>query len=118
MKTRYGFVSNSSSTSFLIVYKQEKLDELPAYCLNLDRMVENYGDEVSRDVGEIVEKLERAKEWMHDPSIYDALIKKVRELDGKGYCILALDADYHSMLEDYLRGLSEEGVIKILMEES
>lgn len=92
MKIRNSFVSNSSSSSFIIAYKPEAFEDLDP-CPHCGFTAPNFLDEVndSRDGDTCFENLEEALNWEDNPELEVA----VKDYLNNGYIVQALDLSYH-----------------------
>ena len=126
MKTRSGFVSNSSSSSFIIAYK--KADKTPCpTCGRCD--TDNFIDLVRRvDDGDtsidaeglegVVERLRGCLEWESEEGKKETrtLIKEVKKLVKEDWEVADISVSYHNeTLKDLLYNSNN---IKILKGES
>ena len=107
MKIRNGFVSNSSSSSFVIAYK--KADKTPCKTcgrsdiddfVELVRKSENDGDSNVNAEGleEVLKSLEEQLEWTSDERkgrIKDVM-KKLKKLVKEGYEVADVSISYHN----------------------
>lgn len=92
MKIRTGFVSNSSSSSFVVVYKVNVTDELKKY---MAEEFGKYGTKLLKDY--VADKKETLEDWVSDYRIpknwEERLTGKVKEKNEEGEW--DDDDDYH-----------------------
>lgn len=127
MRVRNGFVSNSSSSSFIIAYK--KADKTPCpTCgrydiedfVELVRRSEGDGDSSvnAEDLEGVRDSLERSLEWSNDEGKKEIrnTIKEVKKLVKEGWEVADISISYHNeTLNDLLHSSQN---IKILQGEN
>ena len=115
MKTRNSFVSNSSSSSFVIAYKPETFENLEP-CPHCGYAAPNFLDEVndSRDSDTYLSEPTAYLEWEENPE-FEAAVKTHQE---DGYTVQALELSYHDrFLNELFTKLINDGKIILLSEE-
>jgi hypothetical protein len=131
MKTRKGFVSNSSSTSFVIALKN---DNKPCpHCGRSDpnflSIVENLGNIVhddyettklrGRGTDSFAEALnERYGGWKDERDNWDTIASRAREFESKGWETAYIEISYHDeSTRDIMSGLSSRGDLKVIWDD-
>ena len=105
MKIRNGFVSNSSSSSFIVAYKNEEEAETCVTCgkkaipfrLIREKIQESTNSDTEWRTDDYEELVERIKEWKDEE-----LDKKLQVLKGLGFSFAMFDISYHDNLMNSL----------------
>ena len=138
MKIRNGFVSNSSSTSFVIAFKNEEPKKCPTCgrtdpytnniiyeienSCNTDTMVEHYTtDEI---ISDLENNIENNKEYLgkypesdylrDDINEMEQLITKIEEKESEGYEVMRVSISNHSNILNTLNNSINSGAIIVL----
>lgn len=128
MKTRQGFVSNSSSSSFIVGLKVDST-ECP-HCHRkdanffdrLEALGERTWDESRMKARGVDDVLAQLKEYYTTPDpedmeTYNRLAKEAVELSHRGFEIGSVEISYHDDdLNDEFRALRETGKVKIILD--
>jgi hypothetical protein len=123
MKIRMGFISNSSSTSFVVVYK--KSEYFPGICKKIDLfdLIEyseqkDFETEITyTDKEEICQYFK--EDYKLDDDEYSDLVQKIEEMDKEKEGIMLFTMSYHNtLIKRMMNAMEELGEIKILYEEN
>lgn len=127
MKTRQGFVSNSSSSSFIVGLKIEET-ECPCchrkdtnFFDRLESLGERYSEESRlryRGLPKMVEQLQDLYgHSVEDKETYDRLLAEALSLSHAGFEIGSIEISYHDeALNDEFRALRETGKVKVILD--
>lgn len=123
MKTRQGFVSNSSSSSFIVGIKLDKA-ECP-HCHRKDAnffdRIETLGERTWDDTKLRARGIEKTVECLKEWGSWDGveirdLSQKMSELEAKGFEIGWVEISYHDdALNDEFRALRETGKVEVVL---
>ena len=116
MKVRNGFVSNSSSSSFIIAVNKPivcptcggKTDDIRSKIKASDY---NYNEIIHDGVHEVLEDLIRNKEWVEN---FDALVEKITNLSFLGKEILEVQISNH---DDELNNFIRSDAVEIIVDD-
>ena len=126
MKTRQGFVSNSSSSSFIVGLKIDSV-ECP-HCHHKDAnffdLLEVLGERDwddsrlrARGVDKVLEQLKGYYGSDDDTETYQRLADEVVSLSQAGWEVGSVEISYHDeALNDEFRALRETGKVKIILD--
>jgi hypothetical protein len=118
MKTRNGFVSNSSSSSFIIVYKKRVEDE-DLYNESFSAMIRRHEVDIftdkKEDVLEVVaEKIKDEKYYFGSARFWRGVKDKINKVPDS-YDVMYLEIERgNSMIEVVMRLYVEKGYLDIL----
>lgn len=114
MKTRFGYVSNSSSSSFLVAYDKSFYGDLVKLVLGNQFGFESNAWDVPDDE-EIVHEAE--KFFCDDKVVMDAKIKQMKDLmaAGKAIAVLTFDTDTEGIIKLIEQVNSMNGGDKFIM---
>ena len=126
MKIRQGFVSNSSSTSFVVAYKRK--DRAEGFCKAVDlndfiekmAVADRYSEETDviaygkKDVTNYINRKENL-DWRSDSSKkeLEESLQKIEEMDETVWEFLCFDLSYHNdVARSILDAMIEQGDVK------
>jgi hypothetical protein len=122
MKIRQGFVSNSSSSSFIVLFNTNDFDSDILDVQNnfqdiIERLTQNSGDNtevIAVGTEDVFRKINEWLEWEEDKERYNS-VKKSIEDKSKDEGVLIFDLSYHDILGQRLMDHCEKtGDIKVI----
>lgn len=128
MKLRTDFVTNSSSSSFVVAYKNKlDIDEeterkypfIQEFYNNVIEEFINSDDGYETETGEIISSKNELDEWLDDRYNYDGYYKSIEEIikeeveeDVYKECIKAIDDGYLIVVKEI--GYGDESLVRML----
>lgn len=121
MKNRCYFVSNSSSTSFIILYDKSNVANADGFSLTVDKFLNSidifsshYSDEteiISFDKKEIIDRLEN---YEYADEVDKEIVEKLKQ-SSKNAAYFSI-SNHHSILKDLFNFLKYHNVIEVIDE--
>src|ERR1035437_5802553 len=122
MKIRQGFVSNSSSSSFIVLFNTNDFDSDILDVQNnfqdiIERLTQNSGDNtevIAVGTEDVFRKISEWLEWEEDKERYNSFKKSIED-KSKDEGVLIFDLSYHDILGQRLMDHFEKtGDIKVI----